>query len=192
MKYIISGTNRPGSRTLIVAQIIQSIWKNLGETVEIIDLCDIGLEDVTGHQYGSDTLPKRLHEVIERINSADGLIFVCPEYNGSVPGALKYFIDFWKYPDTFESRPVAFVGLGGRFGGLRPVEHLQGVFGYRNAFMYPVRVFLTDIWTNLKEGQITDARQLALMEVQAAGFQKFVRALKSEKLDANSLEKTRA
>lgn len=187
MKYIISGTNRPGSRTLVIARLIQDIWSKLGERVEIIDLCDVGLKDVTGSEYGTDTLPRDIRHVIEKIDASDGLIIVCPEYNGSMPGALKYFIDFWSYPKTFEARPVAFVGLGGRFGGLRPVEHLQGVFGYRNAFMYPVRVFLTDIWSGLKDGTLQDPRQQALLETQARGFQKFVRALKAEGLDANSL-----
>ncbi len=189
MKYIISGTNRPGSRTLAVSRIIQGIWATLGERVEIIDLCDVELGNVTGSEYGSENLPPKMRSAIDKVNSADGLIVVCPEYNGSMPGALKYFIDFWKYPLTFESRPIALVGLGGRFGGLRPVEHLQGVFGYRNAYIFPIRVFLTDIFTGLKDGELQDPRLSALLEAQAGGFQKFARALRSEKLDANSMAK---
>lgn len=187
MKYIISGTNRPGSRTIVVCRIIQEIWAKLGEQVEIIDLCELELESVTGKDYGSENLPLKVKTAVEKIDNSDGLILVCPEYNGSMPGALKYFIDFWTYPRTFEARPVAFVGLGGRFGGLRPVEHLQGVFGYRNAYIFPIRVFLTDIFANLKDGSIQDARLFQLMEVQAQGFQKFARALASEGLDANSV-----
>ena len=123
---------------------------------------------------------------IEKLNSADGIHIVCPEYNGSYPGVLKYFIDHWKYPDTFEYRPLAFVGLGGRFGGLRPVEHLQGVFGYRNAFVYPERVFIFDVWNILKEGKITDAATMALMKSQVKGFKAFTRALCQAEIDANS------
>jgi len=187
MKYLISGTDRPGSRTRAVCEVIQRIYRGLGEDIEIIDLANLGLQNLTGALYGSANLPEAVSAAIERVNRAEALIIVCPEYNGSMPGALKFFIDFWKYPESFESRPVAFVGLGGRFGGLRPVEHLQGVFGYRNAYIFPIRVFIMDVWNTLKDGQIQDSRIMALLEDQAKGFRKFVRALQAEKLDANSV-----
>lgn len=190
MKYIISGTNRPDSRTLEVSRILQSLYQTAGEMLEIIDLCHIDLELCTGQDYGSKELPSKMRDAVDKITNADGLVIVCPEYNGSMPGALKTYIDYWKYPDSFDSRPVAFVGLGGRFGGVRPVEHLQGVLGYRNAYCFPTRVFLSDIWTILKDGQIQDPRLLALMQAQASSFLRFCRALKNEGLDANSLRQS--
>ena len=83
--------------------------------------------------------------LIDRIDRAEGLYLICPEYNGSYPGVIKTFIDYWSYPKSFEKRPVCFTGLGGVFGGLRPVEHLQQIFGYRNAFIFPERVFLQNV-----------------------------------------------
>lgn len=191
MKYIISGTNRPGSRSLEVATLLKAMYESEGERVEVIDLSQIGLQGLSGSEYGSDQLPAPLREAIAKVTTADGLIIVCPEYNGSMPGALKYFIDFWKYPDSFEYRPIAFVGLGGRFGGLRPVEHLQGVFGYRNAYCFPVRVFLSDVWNLLKDGKIQDPRIVALLQDQVKGFIGFCRALRAEGLDANSIRAAR-
>ena len=54
---------------------------------------------------------------------------VAPEYNGSIPGALKYFIDLLPFPEAFEDRPVAFVGIAsGRVGRFAyGIEHLQHV-----------------------------------------------------------------
>ena len=47
-----------------------------------------------------------------------------------------------KFPESFEKRPVCFTGLGaGIWGALRPVEQLQAIFGYRNAYLFPERVF---------------------------------------------------
>jgi hypothetical protein len=61
------------------------------------------------------------------------------------------------------------------------------VFGYRNAFVFPERVFLQNVWKLIGADQrISDERVLMLMRNQAAGFLSFVRALKSERLDANS------
>lgn len=137
---VISGTNRPKARSLDIAKIIVNLLNNHGNIAELLDLKEVPLAQLDGSQY-SENQPQKLVELKDRINLSRGLIIVCPEYNGSFPGALKYFIDHWDYPRAFEGRAVAFVGLGGRFGGLRPVEHLQQVFGYRNANIFPKRVF---------------------------------------------------
>lgn len=185
MKYIIAGTNRKASRSLAVAKLVQSIYEELGEKVEIIDLGQLHLKFDADHSYAVPH-PEPLQKEIDKINSSDGLIIVCPEYNGSYSGALKYFIDHWSFPESFEHRPVCFIGLGGRFGGLRPVEHLQQVFGYRNSYIFPQRVFLFMIWETLKEGKLNDPLALQLLKEQASSFQRFVRGLMSEKLDSNS------
>ena len=51
-----------------------------------------------------------------------------------------------KFPESFEQKPVCFTGLSaGIWGALRPVEQLQQIFVYRNAHVYPERVFLPGI-----------------------------------------------
>lgn len=185
MKYIISGTDRPGSNTLKISRYVQSLYKNLGEDVEILDLGELKQHLHADILYG--TASEGLKPYMEKVVHSDGLIVVCPEYNGSMPGILKYFIDHMKFPDSFEFRPVCFIGLGGMFGALRPVEHLQQVFGYRNAFIYPERVFLMNVFKSLDaQGQVTDELVKGLLIKQAQGFQKFTRALSAFELDANA------
>lgn len=185
MKYIISGTDRADSNTLKVSKYIQSLYKEAGEDVEIIDMREIRSELSSGPHYGKDQ-PPGLQSEIEKVVKSEGLIVVCPEYNGSMPGILKYYIDHMKFPDSFEFRPVCFVGLGGMFGGVRPVEHLQQVFGYRNAFIYPQRVFLMNVHKVVKDGTLVDPVMQDLLKGQVLGFQKFCKALKDAKIDANS------
>jgi NAD(P)H-dependent FMN reductase len=98
-----------------------------------------------------------------------------------VPGVLKYFIDMLKFPESFERRPVCFVGIAaGMWGALRPVEQLQMIFGYRNAFIYPERVFMPGIGKLLSpKGEITDADLLERLRSQQRGFVDFVRKVKS-------------
>ncbi len=188
MKHIICGTNRPASKSAEVSRAIQALYsKHDTETPEIINLETLNLQNLDNEYYGDKKKPQDIAQAIEKIDLSDGLIVVVPEYNGSFPGALKTFIDHWSYPKSFEYRPVCFIGLGGRFGGLRPVEHLQGVFGYRNAFMYPERVFITNVWDIVKNNEIKDEALYALLEKQTKGFIKFVKALNSENLHANSL-----
>lgn len=188
MKYVIVGTDRPGSNSKKVAELVRELYaKNHGETVEILDLGEIVKGLQTGPQYGAVSHPI-LTEAAHKVEKSDGLILVVPEYNGSMPGVLKYFIDHLKYPDAFEARPVCFIGLGGMFGGLRPVEHLQQVFGYRNAYVFPERIFLMNVHQHYKksdanpEGTLKDPMILSLLQKQIAGFRKFVDALKSAEL----------
>lgn len=187
MKHIIVGTNRPDSRSLEIAKIVQNEYKSLGEEVEILDLSKFPLNELTGAEY-SDNKPKGLVELNQKVDSSDGLIVITPEYNGSFPGVLKIFIDHMSFPKAFEKRPVCFIGLGGRFGGLRPVEHLQQVFGYRNAFIYPFRVFFINVWNILKEGKILEKETEDLVRDQVVGFNKFVEGLKSQELHANQVQ----
>lgn len=184
MKYILAGTDREGSNTLKVSEIIKEFYKSEGEEVEIIDLREVKKSLETGPHYGKNQPDFILHYT-EKVLHAEGLIVVVPEYNGSMPGILKYFIDHLKFPESFEYRPVCFVGLGGIFGGLRPVEHLQQVFGYRNAFIYPERVFLINIWNQLKENRIQDPLMSQLLIKQVRGFRRFVDALNKAGIDAN-------
>lgn len=176
MIQIIVGTNRTGSNSLKVAKIAEKRFAQNGVKTNIIELEHLPFNEINGSMYGDiKKLPQKIKEAIEALNTSDGFYIICPEYNGSMPGALKYFIDFWEYPKTFEERPVAFVGLGGKFGGLRPVEHLQQVFGYRNAYIFPERIFITDVWTKLTPEGLTEEVVDKLWSKQIKKFSKFVK-----------------
>lgn len=190
MKHILVGTDRTNSRSKSLALYLQNIFSQYGESVEIIDLAEFEFGQLAA-QYGKQPAGK-IGEAISRIESSEGVYIVVPEYNGSMPGALKHFIDYWKYPDCFEGRPLAFMGLGGMFGGLRPVEHLQQVFGYRNAYIFPQRIFVQNVWNVFKDGELKDPVTAQLVRAQVEGFLKFIKALQSVGLDANSLIRTRS
>ncbi|MAE73045.1 MAG: flavoprotein [Bdellovibrionaceae bacterium] len=185
MFYIIVGTNRPDSRSRQVAEIVKAKYSQLEIQAEIIDLAELDLTALKGSMYGQE-LEGPAGDAIKKINHAEALVMVVPEYNGGVPGVLKHFMDYWSYPVSFEYRPVSYIGLGGRWGGLRPVEHLQQIFGYRNAYSFPERVFLSQVWDLLKDGEILDRGVNDLLSTQVDHFAKFVRALQGAGLDANS------
>jgi hypothetical protein len=69
------------------------------------------------------------------------------------------------------------------WGALRPIEQLQAIFGYRNAYLYPERVFLPNIYDLLDDsGRLKDAELLGRLQAQANGFIDFVERLKNVKL----------
>lgn len=182
---IISGTDRPGSNSLVIARLLVADYQAQQVDVGLIDLQQLSLVDAAGGVYFKGAQGS-FQTAVDRVTRADGLVVVVPEYNGSFPGILKLFIDYWKYPDSFENRPIALVGLGAKWGGLRPVEHLQQVFGYRNAFIFPNRVFISNVKDSLKGGVVSDLVVNDLLKIQTRDFLKFIRALKDEQLDANS------
>src|SRR5882762_3730985 len=147
---LIVGTNRPGSNTRKVATHVEEIYAELKVPLRVLDLAQMPQEIFSPGSYAEK--PKSFRPFADGILSATGLHVVTPEYNGSVPGVLKYFIDMLKCPESFERRPVCFTGLAaGIWGVLRPVEQLQAIFGYRNAYIFPECVFMPQINTLLDE-----------------------------------------
>jgi len=179
---LIIGTNRPGSNTRKVAAHLEEFYRELKVPLHVLDLAQLPPEIFSPTAYAEK--PKSFQPFADAILQAHGLHVVTPEYNGSVPGVMKYFIDMLKFPESFEARPVCFTGLAaGMWGALRPVEQLQAIFGYRNAHLFPVRVFLPQINNLLDDsGKLKDAELLARLKAQVDGFAGFVEKLKGVKL----------
>jgi chromate reductase, NAD(P)H dehydrogenase (quinone) len=171
---IIAGTNRPDSNTLKVATVVAGLYHQAGATAEVLSLSEMPPEAFNPAAYA--TKPPAVVALQQRVLAAGGLHLITPEYNGSFPGVLKYFIDLLKFPESFEGKPVAYTGVAaGIWGGLRAVEQLQAIFGYRNAYGFPNRVFIAGIHGKLDAaGKISDADTLERLTGQATGFSAFV------------------
>ncbi len=177
MIVIVSGTNRRGSLSSVFAKYLASVYESKGVQSQILELTELPLETFSPDAY--DQKPSKVLEFTKHILNSSGIVCIVPEYNGSMPGALKLFIDLLPYPESFEERPVAYVGIAsGQFGGLRPVEHLQQVFGYRNAHNFPKRVFVPAVHEVAdSENGITDPRLEDRLAEQADQFLRFCRSL---------------
>lgn len=79
-----------------------------------------------------------------RLDAADAVILVTPEYNHSYPGPLKMLID--SAGREWQAKPVAFVSYGGVSGGLRAVEHLRGVVAELHAVALRDTVSFPNAW----------------------------------------------
>ncbi|GIW77218.1 MAG: NAD(P)H-dependent oxidoreductase [Phycisphaerae bacterium] len=179
MILIISGTNRPGANALKISQILRGYYASSGLDAGIYSLSEMPVEIFDPASYAKK--PEPWLKVQQRVLDAHGLHVVTPEYNGSFPGVLKYFIDMLKFPESFEQKPVAFTGeAAGTWGALRAVEQLQHIFSYRNAHIYPDRVFIPGINGKLNDsGQITDPAIEDRLKAQTTGFGKFIQRLRA-------------
>lgn len=176
MIVVISGTNRPGNNSARVAATLIERVAEAGESVFPILLDELPRTLFTPEAY--EEKPEAFAPIQEAVLQADGLITVVPEYNGSFPGALKYFIDCLQFPESLVGKPAAFVGIAaGQWGGLRAVEQLEMIFQYRHAHLYGRRVFLCGINKLMTDGRITDADSLRRLDELVKGFVPFCRAL---------------
>lgn len=171
---IISGTDRPDSNSLRISRYLQQRYRALDVEAGITDLQDFPLTSVAGGKYRED-IPE-IEAFIRPLMECDGLVIVCPEYNGGYPGILKLFIDYLPFPESLYKKPVCFVGQAtGSFGGLRAVEQLQQVVGYRNAHVFPERVFISRVHKNFDPGEgIKDSFQQELLEDQIKNYVQFL------------------
>lgn len=141
---LLSGTNRKNSNTVAVAKIIFNKMQAKGQKVQLCDLHDLPIDLFQPSHYFSP--PDSFKPFQDKISNCKGVLVVVPEYNGSFPGALKYFIDLLKFPESLKGLPVAFVGVSaGVFGAMRSIEQLELIFQYREAHLFAKRVIMPKI-----------------------------------------------
>jgi NAD(P)H-dependent FMN reductase len=176
---IVSGTNRPGSNALKIARILEAHYTATGTATRLFSLAEMPAEIFDPSSYASK--PEKFVAQQQLVLDAAGLHIVTPEYNGSFPGVLKYWIDMLKFPESFDRKPVAFTGeSAGIWGAIRSIEQLQMIFGYRNAHIFPDRVFIPGIVQKLDAGgRLTDPGIDERLGKQAQGFAEFVGILGS-------------
>jgi NAD(P)H-dependent FMN reductase len=144
------------------------------------DLYDIVRIDPVQLTYTPGGLDEASAELVaRRIEQADAVLVVTPEYNHAYPAALKAIIDSCFQP--WHAKPVGFVCYGGVSGGLRAVEQLRLVFAELHAVTIRETLSLAHAWTQFdpvgnpfRPGQLNG--QLAVLLKRLAWW---ARALKS-------------
>lgn len=156
---IISGTNRPDSRTEFVAQnVFDLIGKFTDQEVNLIKLSELDHSFVHPMMYSGEFQHPELSEIQDKyIIPAEKWIMLSPEYNGSYSGIGKVFVDALsvrKYKETFRGKKLGLIGIAsGRAGNLRGLDHLTTAFNYLGMTVFSNRLPLSNI-----EGAIVDGK----------------------------------
>lgn len=127
---IIIGSTRPGRKAETVAKWVYGLAQKRSDArFELVDLKDYNLPLLDEPVPASMGMYQNEHTKVwaEKVAQFDGFIFVTPEYNHSVPAALKNAIDYL-YAE-WNDKSAGFVGYGS-VGGIRAVEHLREIFGF--------------------------------------------------------------
>ncbi len=90
-----------------------------------------GLADIPAYDEDLDETPTAVAQLREEIARSDAVLIATPEYNGSIPGALKNALDWASrpFPDNcLRGKPVAVVGAStGLFGAVWAQAELRKV-----------------------------------------------------------------
>src|SRR6266851_3064839 len=122
---IIIGSTRPGRNGEAVAKWVYEIAQKRSDAeFELVDIKDFKLPLL------DEPVPPSLGQYTKeptkawaaKIDSFDAYVFVTPEYNHGISGALKNAIDFLF--KEWNNKAAGFVGYGGA-GGVRAVEQLR-------------------------------------------------------------------
>lgn len=144
MVTVISGTDRDSSVTIQLAQLYLRLLHEAGYEAQLLDLTEVPIEAISRSAYGDSTM--EFNSILDRyIRRVKHVVFIIPEYNGSFPGILKYFMDACEHRD-FEGKRCALVGLAsGRGGNLRGVDHLTGIMHYLGAEVVAKKVYVSQV-----------------------------------------------
>ncbi|UOQ74771.1 NADPH-dependent FMN reductase [Hymenobacter cellulosilyticus] len=166
---IIAGTNRPASRARRIANIYAALLEEMGADYQILDLADLPGDFTISALYDNTGKHEAFNKLVRQAESADKLVFIVPEYNCSIPGVLKSFIDGLPYPGGIRGKKAALVGLSaGTQGGLLALSHLTDILMYLGTLVLPSRVRLPSLDQYLlSNGELDNSLYLQLLKDQA-------------------------
>lgn len=146
---VLTGSIRPDRFNIQPANWIYELAKKRTDIErELLDLQEINLP------FLDEPLPPSRHTYTkehtkkwsQKIDEADGFIFVTPEYNHGVSPVLKNAVDYlffeWHY------KPVSFISYGSLAGGARAVEHWRGIAAEVKMYDLREQIMLPNYWEN--------------------------------------------
>lgn len=125
---VIIGSTRPGRAGLPIAEwFIDRAKQQGGFEVEVADLAEIRLPllDEPDHPRLRRYTHQHTKDWSDRVEGADAVVIVTPEYNYGYPASVKNAIDYLH--DEWKDKAVGFVSYGGVAAGTRAVQQLKQV-----------------------------------------------------------------
>ena len=122
-----------------------------------LHMAEIPFKDLPLYSYDYDAnFPPVATAFKDAIAAVDAVLFVTPEYNRSIPGALKNAIDWASRPwgkNSFTRKPSAVIGTSpGKIGTAVAQTHLRSIMAFCNSpLMNSIEAYI-----QFENGLITD------------------------------------
>ena len=122
-----------------------------------LPMIEIPIGDLPLYSYDYDAAyPPVAQAFKQSIAGVDAVLFVTPEYNRSIPGALKNAIDWASRPwgkNSFARKPSAVIGTSpGKIGTAVGQQHLRSIMAFCNSPMFNA----IEAYIQFEPGLITD------------------------------------
>ena len=173
---IIVGSLRAGSLNRKMARAICAI-RDDNLDCSMIEIGDLPLYN---QDLDSDP-PAEWRRLREQVASADGVLFVSPEYNRGIPGVLKNAIDVGSRPygqSVFDKKPAAIVTVSpGAIGGFGANHQIRQACVFLNMpMMQQPEAYLGHVTDDSfdENGKIKDGPLKGLVEKLAHSFHDWV------------------
>jgi chromate reductase, NAD(P)H dehydrogenase (quinone) len=131
---VLSGSSRRASLNGRLAELAARVAEQHGAHVDLAEAHSFDVPSFDGDDEAESGVPEGAAELRRRLLATDGFLLASPEYNASMPGALKNLIDWTSRfrPQPFDGRHALLMSAspslaGGNRGlwALRmPLEHL--------------------------------------------------------------------
>jgi chromate reductase len=146
-----------------------------------LQMTEIPFKDLPLYSYDYDSnYPPVARAFKDAIAAADAVLFVTPEYNRSIPGALKNAIDWASRPygtNAFARKPSAIIGTSpGKIGTAVAQQHLRSVLAFCNSpLMNSIEAYIQFEKGLIDEdGQVTDETTRAFLQSYMTEFYRFI------------------
>ena len=142
---------------------------------------EIPIRDLPLYSYDYDAdYPPAGRALKDAIAAVDAVLFVTPEYNRSIPGALKNAIDWASRPrgtNSFARKPSATIGTSpGKIGTAVGQQHLKSILSFCNSPQMNAIEAYIEFKPGLitDEGEVTDASTAKFLSTYMREFHGFV------------------
>ena len=157
---VISGSGRPESESARVGKYLHQ---------RLIDMQLSANSHCSLIDLGSDPLPlwpeqntERWHDYAARLQAADALIVITPEWHGMASPALKNFFVLASKTELAH-KPALLVAVSSGLGGSYPISELRSSSFKNNRLCYiPEQLIVRQVNAMLHPGPVTDANDLRL------------------------------
>ena len=134
---------------------------------EDLTMREISFGDLPLYSYDYDAdYPEVARKFKESIAAVDAVLFVTPEYNRSIPGALKNAIDWASRPygtNAFTRKPSAVIGTSpGKIGTAVGQQHLRSILSFCNS----PQMNSPEAYIQFTKGLITDDGQVTVPDTE--------------------------
>nr|WP_042191593.1 NADPH-dependent FMN reductase [Kibdelosporangium sp. MJ126-NF4]CEL20175.1 NADPH:quinone oxidoreductase [Kibdelosporangium sp. MJ126-NF4]CTQ97400.1 NADPH:quinone oxidoreductase [Kibdelosporangium sp. MJ126-NF4] len=123
------------SQRSINRRLAKALTKLAPHDLELVEI-PINELPLYNHDYDGD-YPEVGKQLKAAIESSDAILFVTPEYNRSIPGALKNAIDWATRPwgsNSLDGKPTAVIGASiGAISTAVAQQHLKSILAFTNS-----------------------------------------------------------